>query len=1493
MPDISEIEGISKSLSSLRVSIENLGLVFGPMQRHLNAFARNMKVVGDRNEENSLSIDELQKNYKNLSRSLKSQAQDMVSTDAMTKKLGVSQKGLTDAISDVNKSLLEGGRASAESVSIYKNLIKINAQYTTQLKKAEEQQKALEWATTSTTSKLKEAGSSVMKVVTSWKTWLVTTGGLSLGIASLGKTLTTYNRTVFESTQMSAAYGRSLDDFNKGQEIARRSTTLSSQAFAEINKSFQEMYVGIPPTTSQVALFASALQNNLGYSAEVTAKKIQDLLSLQQRMPDIIDRVQEAMQAYNRSSVEGDKAAASLYTRMRTLGMSLGEMREVMITVRAPTTDAKELLTVEKTAAELEKARRDAEKATAEKLENVLVRLNNTLAGVAKGFGNLHKSVILTGTAMLGLGAVIPILSKVNIAIKALTTKMIALRLLSGKGGLAGGLTSGLTSELIKGGVRGGSRTLGGATAAKATSDLMGGILAKKGIATGAGAAVKTGTMAKAGTVVLGGAKVAGAALLKGAATAIGSVGAAVFAPVVVAAAGAALVAGGGMLIAEQIIKRSGRKQDKQTGMEMSVRGRTRGLADEASQRGFFGDQATRTSISKEEDLGERHRLLVSALDTEFKSLKTQEDIKKAAEMVNAAKQKGLITTREVNKLSVTLKSAVGDRKDLEQSVTEIIRGQTQAYNKTLEIMIQVNEQSNRLRKSFGLTVDQTKETGDGMLDVIQHFQQMGVAVNMTNNELDTFRENIRARLQAELGDTREAMKNAFVTSLQEGDALIKTLIEKLPKGDEARLKIETDVSAYDDAIVAREKEQKAIKDAEQEIKRIKVGKEGYWAKRDAIARQKVEQEAAEDRLRIAMKVEREMKAIRDETVREAIPIGGLDDEDIGRMRDKLKEINDDIAKIQKSGGRGDARELERLTAEAANYSALINEGAVSQEKFAKKRSEALEEETRLITANAVSRREAINVSVGGLEAQYALEKEVNFGMVATQETMQKLSQQYIEKAATYRTQMDGVKVAANDALKEHTKIEDTLQEMSINLKDYSLTQDDVTKQVEKFAKANEHLMLDDEKKKAMVQDIMQQQRETIKLRQQEQQIMGKHVQLTKEVREGWLAANKEFIANAGVFSGIIPTMERALTKFGEASELFRHDGGPAAGMLLDPKSKIAQSVKGATPAAYDLESKDPPPVGGAQAEWGRERRDQVEEDVASKAKKGRTPIATLEAMMGKGEYAAVRQKLLEDGVSSDVIEKIASLPPEEQEENIRKIIRGLQEKTRNSPTEGNFAKGGMLDTKDPSFVISKAKTEQYKDIVSLLNPTIVKGGIPGRDSVHIPGTSALAMPGEAIVSGKRESAIAAMINEGKIKELARGGSVGGTYLGGVKSGSIPKRGFGGGVASDLGGARLGGVKSGSIPKRGFGGGVPSNLGGSRLDHSRSAFGAKGLDHSRSILPRGGLDSSINIPRGMVRQQTQSAVGVGSSAVELKLNPEVRDLLIAQGNVNYRSGTRY
>jgi len=1461
MPDLIEEKDIGL-LKQLIDKLQGLGLsskYAAEEERKLSEYSQ--KLVA--------SYNQLTRSASGFESAIRSQYKQTQATQDILKKLGKTQEEVHKITSDMISVIL-GEKKASEQIS--KAFIEQRKTLEILTKKEEEAVrigKALEYQTKSMVGKFELLSTSLSKTI-GWKTAIGSALGLSFGIKELGSTLEKYNRGLFESTRVASVYGQSLASMKRGIEEASQKTTLSKQAFLDINKAFQEMYVGIPLTTSAVANLASKLQNNLGYSAEMTAKAMQDLLSLQGRMPDAVDRVSDAIDAYSSGSGDAIQKTMALRGHLRDLGLSAQDTRKYMMMVKPPSLETKGLLGYEKTAAEKTQALEDAQLSTAQKLENQMKLLNKAMTGVLKIWQIMPASVIQVGAAMVGVAAVAPGLMAVAENVKKIAfwlhDSSIAATML--KGNLTSVNVAGIPRASMPNVPIPSFQKPGIPIPVRGTSiplALPSGVppipLGANPYGVGAALesqAVGTTTMGRWGRMGAG---------IRASAPMARSIGGAMVGMAQIS--GLQEVATGGAE-SRKAVEEEWKNADvgQRIGMGFSGKGLAvfgsklgRGLAG----GGFSKDKSEIQSNAADKSATERKRFEEGFLkqrtalkgespkDLEDQNKMRQKAVKIYSEQL--AKLKENKVYRDAEKSEDFVKMA-----EMESAMRSRVTVSIKTAHPALKDNVKVQEDNNKkledeinLRSQIQDTVDRT----------ISMLKISGEKLGGIKSARDTLMEQIK-------------LGNLPVIAMGKIEDITKLAA--------------TEIS------VAQEKSNNMLIDA--------IGRAGGKgaAKLDEIMKKKgvegvkeyAKSMTEEDRKSI-------IKANADE-------IDGLTKKGI-TIGSNNSKLNDYLAIVEKvSQGDADvAKARESAAKTVLEAQTLIQERALQY----------IDIDSQIADAEA-RRAKAYNL---GVHAGYdALNKQIDAQRRSIQETEKAIkTDEELQQVQMKEFNLGGIRGKTPgeldlEAAKKIKELTDKGDEKSLaqakSLTDKQTAMNETQKKI-----TNYRLSLIDKETKI--------------------------AELTKEVMEGYLAANKEFIANAGVFSGIIGSTKKGI------AQLIGKEVGAAAGKWSGVEGG-AEGRTGARVAGYT--------VSGAFAGPGRNYTDEYANRMQPRS--GTQLLQSPESQ--RSIVAAQQENVARSGGAKVIVVESSANKGEVGTKKFGTTVNTNYQKPFDVQDVYSQASGGPTPS---GYVINKQKTDQYKDLISMLNPSIVGGGIPGKDSVPVPGVGLL-MPGEAIVTGEEESALAEMINKGQIKGMARGGrsygvgsrnkqrSMGGMGIFGssyaIGSKNEERRlmgrssfsfnsyqgGRGSGKARGISGTNLytsylGGTTAPS-KDLGWGGnedfsknkdvvtamslrsslsnqtpaeqatnmkdnleiakwkGIAAEIGASGVGAaSGGRFGGNGIQIRQ--LASGG---NIQVPRGLARQFASSPSSSGSGEMTLKLNPEVRDLLVADGRKNYNSGTR-
>ena len=1540
------------------------------------------------------TYNELTKTASNLEGAIKNQFKQMQSTQQMLQKLGKTEEEVVDIQKNMVKVLLGEIPASKQVAQAFKEQAKVLRE----LKKKEEEAiavgKSLEKQTKSLSGKFEDVTKRLSNVV-GWKTALGGALGLSFGIKELGSTLSRYNRDLFESTRIAKTYGESLGSLKRGIEEASQKTTLSKQAFVEINKTFKEMYVGVPLTTSAVANLASKLQNNLGYSAEMTTKAMQDLLSLQSRMPDVVDRVSDAIDAYSSGSGSAIQKTMALRGHLRDLGLSTQEVRKQMLMIKPPDLETKGLLGYEKTEADRAKAATDAQLSVAQKLENQMKLLNKSMTAMLKLFQIIPASVIQLGAALVGVAAVAPGLARVGTAISTMRIEaMAATRAFTMLRGAASGIGGGgammgrgatmvgAGSPLLPGATRiplsaaRTARTAGVATvgANAATTTTSTGRMARMGA--GVGSAASMGGMI-AGiaqisglqSVAAGGTEAARANEEEwGEASAGRKIGMSFTGKGLAAGASrfgrgaGAMYEKGGIAIARQEmgdVKDAFAKQGIWGGLKQSGKAFGGYMTGGASLTGKYADKAdkedemlTKGTVGKkkfmEGILLKRNAMPGESVD----DLKKQNDLRQKAATLFAKHESIMKKTKEYQDAlaSKDVSKTIQMEKDLREKVEKVVEKTIPGIKNVVKIQEDNNQKLNDEVDTRSKIQDQITRT-ISMIKLSQ--EKLGDVKGATENLLALAEQglispegikSLQELAQSSANDLALSQKKANAMIIDaatrmggtSGDMLEKIMSTK-SKGEQKKYSewkgVLLEISGLEKKIVA---EDETTTEGKKNIENYKA----QVAEKEKLAKTKrpdIQINAAE-RSKMQTATVDELKGIQ-------------------RVMDKKRnniELNKEDKKVQ-----------DGILTKSLDASAQLKLHAEATADVETKKKSAAD-----ISMGAATVEMKMGKNLTGLEQERAAAesrraKAYNLGVHAGYEALNK----QIDAAKKYIGFIEKEQQVQQEKLRNEMKLAGMMEgkDYDVNASPAAISLAFTKKRIAlEKAGDKDGIQKLDERLSSSVNFAREAFKQGTELANKQAEI----TELTKEVMEGYLAANKEFIANAGVFSGIIGSTKKGITQL--LGKEVRAAGGKALGQVA------GSEYRGGAAPRYSSSGSG---GGGVIGMKGANPN----EEITTKRNVAGVGTASGVRMYDKfGEYtAAAREELSRTGGARalDTANKtspgistgagprhLSPQPPGPYQSpySLEDVGAGLPK------SQGGQSQGGPTES---GYVISKQKTDQHKDLIAQLNPSIVQGGVAGKDSVFISGIG-WTMPGEAIVTGDEESALAEMINKGQIEGFARGGSttraksrgsIGGfnwaktkmgkksTDMGGIKSLggaqlNFSKRGsnIGQGIVGGFGGSSGSGGKASSdsdleslswekgrdIKDISWGGAVdysknkdvvaamsmrhslsnqtPSEQATNMNDNTEIAR-MRGLaapfdtynDASSKIFSKSGgrfgqntgirtlaSGGAIQVPRGLARQFASSPASSEGGEMTLKLNPEVRDLLVADGRTNYRSGTR-
>jgi hypothetical protein len=231
--------------------------------------------------------------------------------------------------------------------------------------------------------------------------------GLTLSHSKLTEILLDYNKTQYDSMRIGARYGDSLESHAAALDIVSKKTSFSKQEFEDLNLTIKEMTVGIPMTSKAVAELAESFSGKFGYSAERVKKAISELIPLQNKMPDLFDRIKKIQSEFSTDTNLATASTKSLRNEMRALGASQSDVDKVMNSVSRMTPDNVKMNEFEKSIATAKRDITDSALSISEDMEPALKAVAETQAMIAKSIALIHSGILIGvgAFAMIGAGA--------------------------------------------------------------------------------------------------------------------------------------------------------------------------------------------------------------------------------------------------------------------------------------------------------------------------------------------------------------------------------------------------------------------------------------------------------------------------------------------------------------------------------------------------------------------------------------------------------------------------------------------------------------------------------------------------------------------------------------------------------------------------------------------------------------------------------------------------------------------------------------------------------------------------------------------------------------------------------------------------------------------------------------------------------------------------------------------------------------------------------
>ena len=298
-------------------------------------------------------------------------------------------------------------RVSKEMTAEYVSQSKCVKELTRQYELMVIVEKKLEFATKSNFDKFHIMTTQVGKMAGGMVGLTGKLGGLTLAHSHLTEKLLEYNRTVFDSMRIGERYGDSLSDHAKALEIVSKRTAMSKQDFEELNLSVKQMSVGIPMTSKAVAELSAQLSGKFGWAADKVKKAVTDMMSVQNKLPDLFERITKVTNDFSQSADKGASSAKALRDQMMAMGSSQSDIETVMSAISGAKPDLQSWMGFEKTMATSKRDIQDSTLMIAGKMQGGLEKIAAVQAGIAKTIASWHRYILLGigGFSMFGVEA--------------------------------------------------------------------------------------------------------------------------------------------------------------------------------------------------------------------------------------------------------------------------------------------------------------------------------------------------------------------------------------------------------------------------------------------------------------------------------------------------------------------------------------------------------------------------------------------------------------------------------------------------------------------------------------------------------------------------------------------------------------------------------------------------------------------------------------------------------------------------------------------------------------------------------------------------------------------------------------------------------------------------------------------------------------------------------------------------------------------------------
>jgi hypothetical protein len=413
---------------------------------------------------------------------------------------------------------------------------------------------------------------------------------------------------------------------------------------------------------------------------------------------------------------------------------------------------------------------------------------------------------------------------------------------------------------------------------------------------------------------------------------------------------------------------------------------------------------------------------------------------------------------------------------------------------------------------------------------------------------------------------------------------------------------------------------------------------------------------------------------------------GTATEAEVASVAKEIKEVKDDEGNITQKGQKAGSLQAQITGAVGARKELGGKVAKADQQQAA-----AVKAQTQEVTSQADMQMEMLNIQTQRIQKEKELYEAAHFGMGVSVELLQKQIELEKQKG-------DVAKKAQDDLLKK-TADQTQLNEDQVK----AFVSGNMTRE-EALKLATEENMTADQKN-AINMQLGEVYKEHNKYRNQEVEAQTKIMNMTKQVREGYLDAMAAMLAGAGEFSGIIGTQEKGVSQLmGVVEEAGGELKGLKVGGLIGQEEGLAAGRGKAavefTPGGVKI-GRTKEEEKKAMKQLGYDMDKSAEEQARKTAKEATGGIGS-EASKRPDQVSAIAAA--KGGDVETTLEAAKEERTKADEEKSRKIIKDMTQNVKESKA------GEMEDV--------KGSTEFQKNVADESVGIEAKGYTPSREEL-------------------------------------------------------------------------------------------------------------------------------------------------------------------------------